>query len=142
MKVTKTKHKKFDFINLTLADEDKLDDTYNLDMLVRKMRNAHYNYDMHNVFTILTFVKNDTVRKLPTGTKDLYTEFSEITIDEVKFSNEFYNKWAKAPYYKQNLKLTYSYFQQNVSKELWKKTLESYDDFESQYKGGPLFLSS
>ena len=139
-KATKTKHKKFDFINLTLTDEDKLDDTYNLDMLVRKMRNAHYNYDLHNVFTILIFAQGDTTRKSPTGTKDLYTEFSEITVNEVKFSNEFYNKWAKAFYFKQNLKLTYSYFQQNVSEELWEKTFESYDDYEPQYKGGPLFF--
>ena len=104
------------------------------------MRNAHYNYDMHDVFTILIFAQGDTVRKSPIGTKDMYAEFSEIIVDEVKFSNELYDKWAKAFYYKQNLKLTYSYFQQNVSEELWEKTFESYDDYEPQYKGDPLFF--
>lgn len=39
-KATKNWHKKFDIINLTLSDENKLDDTYNLDMLSRKMKNA------------------------------------------------------------------------------------------------------
>ena len=37
-KATRERHKKYDFINLTLSDEDKLDDTYNLDMLVRRTK--------------------------------------------------------------------------------------------------------
>ena len=139
-KATKTKHKKFDFINLTLNDEDKLDDTYNLDMIIRKMRSSHYAYDMHNVFTILILDPFDIDGKTIVGTKDLYSEFAEISIQEVMRSNEFYSRWAKASYFKQNLKLTYTYFQNNVSEELWEKTFETYDDYAPQYKGGPLFF--
>lgn len=139
-KATKTKHKKFDFINLTLSDEDKLDDTYNLDMIIRKMRSSHYAYDMHNVFTIIILDPADSEGKTIIGTKDLYSEFAEISIEEVMQSNEFYSRWAKATYFKQNLKLTYTYFQNNVSEELWEKTFETYDDYAPQYKGGPLFF--
>ena len=134
-KANKNRHKKFDFINLTLSDEDKLDATYNLDMLIRKMKNVHINYDMHNVFTILLFSPGDQVRKMPVGSKNLYTEFSEITVLEVAYSNEFYLRWARAFYFPQNLKLTYAYFQNNVSEELCEKTFEANDEYYAQYKG-------
>ena len=117
-----------------------MDDTYNLDMLIRKMKNAHINYDMHNVFTILLFSPGDQSRKVPVGSKNLHTEFSEITVLEVAHSNEFYLRWARTFYFQQNLKLTYAYFQNNVSKELWEKTFEAYDEYDAQYKGGPLFF--
>ena len=109
-KATRTRHKKYDFINLTLSDEDKLDDTYNLDMLVRRTKNAHVNYDMHNVFTTVLIDPSDSEEKTIVGTKDLYTEFSEISIEEVAASNKFYNQWASEDHYSQNLRLTYAYF--------------------------------
>lgn len=130
-KANKNRYKKFDFINLTLSDEDKLDDTYSLDMLVRKMKNTHINCDMHNV---------DLVRRTLIGSNNLYTKFSEISVVKVAHSNEFYLRWAKVFYYAQNLKLTYVYFQSNVSEELWEKTFETHDEYDSKYKGGPLFF--
>jgi len=139
-KATRTRHKKYDFINLTLSDEDKLDDTYNLDMLVRRTKNAHVNYDMHNVFKILLLDPNDPDEKTIIGTKDLYTEFSEITVEQVAASDRFYNQWAAEDHFSQNLRLTYAYFQSNVSEELYEKAFETYDEFSSTEKGGPLFF--
>jgi hypothetical protein len=52
-KATKTVHQKYDLIPLTLSNEDKLNDTYNLEMLVRKTRQAHTDSVMHDVFTIV-----------------------------------------------------------------------------------------
>ena len=139
-KATRTRHKKYDFINLTLADEDKLDDTYNIDMLVRRTKNVHINYDMHNVFTILLIDPDDAEEKSIIGTKDLYTEFSEISIQDVANSNKFYHQWAAEDHYAQNLKLTYAFFQSNVSEELWEKTFETYDEYPRECKGGTLFF--
>ena len=139
-KATRERHKKYDFINLTLSDEDKLDDTYNLDMLVRRTKNAHVNYDMHNVFKILLLDPSDPDEKTIIGTKDLYTEFSEISVEEVAASNRFYNQWAAEDHFSQNLRLTYAYFQSNVSEELYEKAFETYDEFSSVEKGGPLFF--
>jgi len=36
--------------------------------------------------------------------------------------------------------LTYAYFQSNVSEELYEKAFETYDEFSSTEKGGPLFF--
>ena len=44
-------HKKYDILSLSLEDEDKLDDTYNLEVLVQKTKREHFKYDMHDVFT-------------------------------------------------------------------------------------------
>jgi hypothetical protein len=139
-KATRARHKKYDFINLTLTDEDKLDDTYNIDMLIRRTKNVHINYDMHNVFTIVLIDPTDPDEKRIIGTKDLYTEFSEISVQEVAISNKFYHQWASEDHFVQNLKLTYAFFQSNVSEELWEKTFETYDEYPRECKGGSLFF--
>ena len=84
-------------------------------MLVRRTKNAHVNYDMHNVFKILLLDPTDPEEKTTIGTKDLYTEFSEITVEQVAASNKFYNRWAAEDHFTQNLWLTYAYFQSNIS---------------------------
>jgi hypothetical protein len=45
-----TVHKKYDVMPLSLDDEDKLDDTYNLEVLVQGTKRAHFKYDMHDMF--------------------------------------------------------------------------------------------
>lgn len=57
-KVTRTKLTKFDLMSLTLSDEDKLDDTYSLGVLVTKMRNHLQKYDCIDVFNIVTVDKD------------------------------------------------------------------------------------
>ena len=58
-KATQTSHECYDLINLQLDDNDKLEDTYNLEMLVRKTRARHIKFDLHNVFTIVLLDPTD-----------------------------------------------------------------------------------
>jgi hypothetical protein len=89
-------HRKYDLIPLTLSDEDKLDDTYILEMLVRKTRQAHTDFDMHDVFTVVIPDRNDpTGMRLTSTTKYLYKDFASITIEEVAISNAWYRQWPK-----------------------------------------------
>jgi hypothetical protein len=52
-KAVKLLHKKYEPVCLSLEDVDKLDDVYNLDMLIKYMKLSHYTYDMHDVFLIV-----------------------------------------------------------------------------------------
>jgi hypothetical protein len=99
-KSTKTIHRKYDLIPLALSDKDKLDDTYNLEMLVRKTRQAHTDFDMHEVFTIVIPDRVDSIgMRLTSTTKDLYKDFSSITIEEVAISNAWCRQWPKQETY-------------------------------------------
>jgi hypothetical protein len=131
-----TAHKKYDVLPLSLEDEDKLDDTYNLEVLVQKTKREHFKYDMHDVFTIVIPNDDETIA----STMDLYTEYSNITIEQVARSNLWYREWMVAPYFEQNLQLTYDFFQNNVSDDLSMKISETYETFKAGEQGGPLFF--
>jgi hypothetical protein len=45
---------------------------------------------------------------------DLYQEYSNITIEQAARSNLWYREWMIAPYFEENLQLTYDFFQNNV----------------------------
>jgi hypothetical protein len=83
-----TAHKKYDVFSLSLEDEDKLDDTYNLEVLVQKAKREHFKYDMHDVFTILIPNNDETIA----STMDLYQEYSNISIKQVAHSNLWYRE--------------------------------------------------
>jgi enolase len=81
---------------LPLEDADKLDDTYNLDVLIKYTRCSHITYDMHDVFLIV-YPKDGTQANVVDYTKDLYTEYPDISIEDVARSNEWYrNGWLRA----------------------------------------------
>jgi hypothetical protein len=63
-----TVHKKDDVMPLLLDDEDKLNDTYNLEVLVQMTKQEHFKYDIHDVFMIVIPNADGTVQE----TKDLY----------------------------------------------------------------------
>ena len=52
-KATKNVLTKFDLMSMSLKDEDKLGETYNIHILLAKMKAHMVKYDMHDVFTIL-----------------------------------------------------------------------------------------
>jgi hypothetical protein len=136
-KAVKQGHKKFDLLPLALNDEEKLDDTYSLEVLIRKMKRQHCTFDMQDVFTI---IYSDPVSEAIVATLDLYTEFAKISIEDVARSNLWYREWLPDPWFEENLQLTYDYFQQNVSDDLWMKVCESYDQYKVSEQGGPLFF--
>ena len=79
-KATKQGHKKFDLLPLALNDEEKLDDTYSLEVLIRKMKRQHCTFDMHNVFTIIS---PNSATEAVGFTLDLYTKVAKISIEDV-----------------------------------------------------------
>jgi hypothetical protein len=100
-------HKLYDLMPLSLDDEDKLDDTYNLEVLVGKTKRAHFRYNMYDIFSIVIPNNDETIKEV----KDLYFDYSNITIEQVARSNLWYRKWMANVYFEQNLELTYDFFQ-------------------------------
>jgi hypothetical protein len=129
-------HKLYDLMPLSLDDEDKLDDTYNLEVLVGKTKRAHFRYDMFNIFSIVIPNDDETIKEV----KDLYSDYSNITIEQVARSNLWYREWMANVYFEQNLDLTYDFFQNNVSDDLSMKISETYETFAVGEQGGPLFF--
>jgi hypothetical protein len=139
-KATKTRSTKFDLVTLTLSEEDKLDDTYSLGIQIAQLKSHFVKYDMDDVFTIVTPIEtNGVVRLLPRYT-DLFTGYSRLTDTEVAASNKWYCENTVEEYYRQNLQLTFDFFENNCTKGLWEKCLEDYDEFELEEKGGPLLF--
>jgi hypothetical protein len=96
-KATKTAHTKYDLISLSLTDEDKLDDRYNLSMLIGKTKDHLVQYDMHDTFTILIPDPNDHKNILQE--EDVFPEYRSIRIEDMLTSNDWYNKWPKEDSY-------------------------------------------
>jgi hypothetical protein len=136
-KACRQHHTKYELMSLSLSDEEKLDDTYNLELLIRKTREAHMTYDMHDVFTIVILDSSG----MPSGSKDLYSEYSEISIQQVADSNKWYKEWTdETEFASDNLNVTYNFMKHNVSDSLWEKTFEKYDQHTASERGGPLFF--
>jgi hypothetical protein len=132
-------HKKYEIMPLSLEDADKLDDTYNLDVLIKYTMKSHIKFDMHDVFLIV-YPKTGNQANVVDYTKDLYTEYPDISIEDAARSNKWYRKWMNETWFDQNLQLTYSFFQNNVSEYLWMKISETYDSYDTGAQGGPLFF--
>jgi hypothetical protein len=136
-KACKQHHTKYELMSLSLSDEEKLDDTYNLELLIRKTREAHMTYDMHDVFTIVILDSSG----MPSTSKDLYSQYSDITIQQVADSNRWYKEWTEDDEFAgDNLNVTYNFMKNNVSDSLWEKTFEKYDQYSASERGGPLFF--
>jgi hypothetical protein len=77
-------HKLFDLISLDITSKDKLDDTYNLEMLIEHMISSHGDYGMGDVFKIICWGVEPITGDLQTngGTKDLYSD-SQISLRRV-----------------------------------------------------------
>lgn len=127
----------FDLISTSLDSADKLDDCYNVEMKINKTAQRHRMYDMHDVFTVM-IIDNDGRSVLECH--DLYTEYPVLTPDDVARSNKWYNQWPKEDTYRENLNLTYKFFENNCSPSLFEKVSETYDSYTEEEKGGPLFF--
>ena len=136
VKAVSTAQPKYDFININLNDPNVLIDTYNLGMAVAKTRVNHNRYDMHDVFSIIDPSNGYALT-------DLYKNYALLTEEEVAESNEWYQTMTSGndkKWYRQNLKLTFEYFTNNVEEDLQSKVLETYLGYPIEQRGGPLFF--
>lgn len=137
-KATRTRIAKLDLVTLTLSEEDKLDDTCSLGIQIGRIRAHFTRYDMHDVMGIVTF--GATGLDDPTGRSDLFALYSSITEKEVALSNQWYNEYTTAEWYRQNLQLTLEFLENNTTTALWEKCLEVYEEYPANQRGGPLMF--
>jgi hypothetical protein len=142
VKATRVQHTKYDFMSLFIDDQDKLDDTYNLEKNIERTREVMGNYDYDNVFNI---VEQDKTIGSPenlvlTKTRDLFKDYAIMTPNEVAWSNKWYRTWTAEIWFEQNLKLSFDLLENHCSEELWEKTMDKYNHHSEVEKGGPLFF--
>jgi hypothetical protein len=110
-----------------------------LPLMIKYTKCSHYTYDMHDVFLII-YPKDGAGANMVSYTKNLYSEYADISIKDVARSNKWYQTWMNEEWFVQNLQLTHTFFQNNVSDNLWMKVSETYESFKAGEKGGPLFF--
>ena len=107
--------------------------------MIAKTKASHQQYDMCDVFTIV-FPLSEGSRTLEDKHLDLYTQYDEITEEEVAASCEWYNKWTAKEYYRDNLTLTFKHLENNMTHKLFDKCFERYDTYPPIQQGGPLLF--
>ncbi|KAL7568008.1 hypothetical protein ACA910_004593 [Epithemia clementina (nom. ined.)] len=132
---------KYDFMSLDFSDEKRLDELYNMSIMISKTKAAHLQYDMCDVFKIV-FPALPGCRELSDRTPvDLYTHYDEVTEEEVAQSCEWYRKYTKKNYYRENLLLTFRHLENNMTHRLFDKTFERYESYPELQAGGPLLFA-
>jgi hypothetical protein len=142
VKATRVQHTKYDLISLLIDDQDELDDTYNLEKNIERTRQVMGNYDYDNVFNI---VEQDKTLGSPDNlvlmkTCNLFKDYAIMTPDEVAWSKKWYHTWKAEIWFEQSLKLSFDFFENHCSEELWDKTMDKYNRYSEVEKGGPLFF--
>ena len=97
---------------------------------------------MRDVFTVI-FPLSEGSCTLEDKSLDLYTQYDEITEEEVAASCEWYNKWMAKEYYRDNLTLitlTFKHLENNMTHKLFYKCFEHYETYPPIQQGGPLLF--
>jgi hypothetical protein len=77
------------------------------------------------------------------GVKNLYKDYTNVEIAEVKDSNRWYHLWAYASErFEENLMLTQKFLVNHCSQGLYEQVVTEYDDegIKEEERGGPLFF--
>ena len=113
----------YNFTSMNMTDECCLDNLYNMSIMIAKTKASHQQYDMCDVFTVV-FPLSEGSHTLEDKHLDLYTQYDEITEEEVAASCEWYNKWTAKEYYRDNLTLTFKHLENNMTHKLFDKCFE------------------
>ena len=124
-----------------------------MNIMIAKMKQQHRLYDMADVFTIVfptisggktletTEITNNMGETVQVPkTVDLYTQYDELTEEDIAHSCEWYNKWTAKSYYRDNLTLTYRHLENNMTYKLFNKTFERFEAYPILQQGGPLLF--
>lgn len=125
-------------LKLTIDDEAKLDDCYNVGTKIERVEARHRLYDMHDVFTIV--VPDEDGKTLKEAAYNLYAEYASVTADMVAASNKWYNSWPVGDTWQENLNWTHQFFELNVAPELAEKINELYMEYPCEARRGPLYF--
>ena len=129
----------FTALSLTIDDEGKLADCYNINKKIEKVEARHRMYDMHDVFNIV--VPEENGKTLKGEVYNLYHDYASISLEMVAASNKWYNQWPEGPTWRENLTWTHQFFENNVSAELAEKINEEYLVHPKEERGGPLYFA-
>jgi hypothetical protein len=127
-------------VSISLTDVKKLDGTYNIAMLVDRVRNHFIKYDLHGVFKIVDVSNPETNSMVNQALGSLFAAYSNISKDEVPLSNKWYRRWAFSDEYGTNLRLSMDFLEQNTLDSLWEKCLEMHNLYPLVQHGGPLLF--
>jgi hypothetical protein len=102
---------------LTLTDKDKLDDTNSLEMLIEQTFHRNYEFEMQDVFkNILIVDPTDPNEHTIIRVNNVYKDYTNIEIAEVKASNRWYRRWAhSSERFEENLMLTQKFLVNHCS---------------------------
>jgi hypothetical protein len=136
VKATRVQYTKYDLISLRIDDQDKLDDTYNLEKNIDRTLQAMGNYDYDNVFNIVEQDKTlgSHENLVLTKTRDLFKDYAIMATDEVAWSNKWHHTWTAEIWFEQNLKLSFDFLENHCSKELGDKTMDKYNFYSEVEK--------
>ena len=131
----------FNFFDLALDSAEKLEDTYDLQVLLNNAKEHLVTYDTHHVMTIMIY--DDSDHKTILREVNLFEDHATVTLQDVARSNYWYSTLLSGNmerWMNQNLKLTYDFFVNNMDEQLKNKCAETYRDFPGDMKGGPLLF--
>jgi hypothetical protein len=105
----------------------------------------HYGLGMLQVFQIVTPDRNTNGKILPSlkagsACRNLFQWYPVITLDDVLASNAWYKTFPTAPWYTENMSLTYEYLENHMEHSLFHMVNEEYRSYPSSSRGGPLLL--
>jgi hypothetical protein len=147
LKAAQASKVKYDRMDMTLNDPEKLADVYDLRMLITDTKTQFQMYDMDNIFTKCLVFKGkeeDNFDLTDVKEVDLFQHYNQVSVDDVAKSNRFYgtmlNNAKVTQYMCENLSTTFKYFQNSSTSNLYKKVMESYELYPDSSKGGPLFF--
>jgi hypothetical protein len=137
--IGKAQKNKFGLLTLALEDQDKLEDTYALQMLLEGTKEHFIQYGVVNVFTVIVFDENDMQNIIETH--DILTNHSTVTMQQVAASNEWYGTMVEGDLgtgCRQNLTLSATFLMNNMEEGLKHRCVEIYMSFKPSEQGGPL----
>jgi hypothetical protein len=109
---------KFDLISATFSNEDKLDDTYSIVILVNRFKAHCIKYEIHEVMNVVHLQPNKPDE--PTGLgSDLFERYSRVPELTVAESCEWFRKYTILNYYRDNLQLVNEALENSCTEQLW-----------------------
>ena len=137
-------------INVSINDESRITAYYSLSKRIKELKRNLTKYDLLDCFTIVYPVLTSTGEITPDLERvdsnvlsfDLFTEYPNITIDDVANSCRFYGSYTHERHlFDQDLNLSLLYFENNVEQDLYSRVhSEMLRNYDIDYHGGPLFL--
>jgi hypothetical protein len=130
--------KKYSEVSISETDLSTLSNTYELVQQNKAIVNHLQNWDMDDVFTLVTgFEANGVDAK----TVDLLKEWPNTAIKDIKFSNTWYHTNTSstvAPWVRQNLECSSRFIEDSCDEDMRAQLTDQLATYKASERGGPL----